>query len=320
MIALLFALTASAEPVGYHHPTDVAAASAEFRRCQDSAGVTFQSIEDRASGIAAALVTWEENLDLLGDRAPAAEREALEAARTRFDREMAVLQGFAGDLVDGFQTSFGDALDRQLERRGEVAECRPRQQSGPRSRPSFGGGGSDAPDTCPGADLNAELAAAMDADPALVSAIDALLAREWPTLSTDFTPRPVIGEGSRALDVGRVFRSAGADALRSITQQDEDARLPLQAALEQDADEATLARLAEQGRAITARTAAARAAWAAPVLTAMQGALATWTKRGEPATAWCATPQAVGGCDTPDATSELLDRLLAEPKVKKALR
>ncbi|MCB9698749.1 MAG: hypothetical protein H6738_18350 [Alphaproteobacteria bacterium] len=67
---------------------------------------------------------------------------------------------------------------------------------------------------------------------------------------------------------------------------------------------------------LTERTAAARAALAAPVLEAAANAMARW-KREAPA-AWCANPEVLGGCTGMDASAELVGRLVDDKRVQKA--
>jgi hypothetical protein len=112
---------------------------------------------------------------------------------------------------------------------------------------------------------------------------------------------------------------AGApDAVRAIDRADDEARVRIDASLEDGADAAELKALEADGQAIAAATRTRRAELAAPVLAAADAALAKWGKT-DGATGWCAQPKPLGGCLGDDVTREVVDRLLEDKKVAKAL-
>lgn len=310
--------TAFAAPVGYWHPQDLAAQSQLFARANDAAAATWEQLSRRSDSYARALRDHREALDLLGDRAPAAERERLAALEKEFNRQQAVVGAFAETFIEDFDAEFSAAVGRaRAAMGGTIVECQGTVADGPqvpglrpRTRPN--------PD-CQGEDLNRDLAAKIDADPQLAAALDEMLALEWPSLELEATPVPPVGQGSRHVPVLALMRQGAGPTLRAIDQADDRARMPLEAAIEEGATPDQLAAKVADARKITEQTAARRAELAAPVLAAAEGVLAKAQKKGEPATAWCAQPQILGGCTGDDAGSTLVPHLLAQKKVKKAL-
>ncbi len=116
----------------------------------------------------------------------------------------------------------------------------------------------------------------------------------------------------------RFLRPLVTDELKRIDRADEDARIPMEAAIEEGAYKEELAELVEEGRAITAATAAARAELAEPIL---EPAAKRWSKlrKGEPMPTWCANPANLGGCAGDDLTGELKTRLEDDAKFLNSL-
>ncbi len=316
-IAMLLSSALGAE--GHYHPADVVAASTRFAEAQETSAQHFDASTERAGALAAALNRYEEALDLLGDRAPAADRERHPAIERAYTREMASLQAFVDVQVDDWYDSFGAALGRALASMEGVEECR--------SAPAGGGitdGGLRLPgrasltQDCAGPDRNAELAAAIDSDAVLSAIVDEVGARAWPSLSVDISPSAPVGLGERYVDLGRFFHAAAAPSLADIDRRDSAARVDFAVAIDGGASKEELASMRDEAAAITAATADARASLARPLLSAAEGALARWEKKGEPPTAWCPNPELLGGCAGTDVTDELLPRLLEDRKVDRA--
>lgn len=310
---------ALASPSGFYHPADLTAKSARFAEANRSAGTAYEAASRRAVELARALNDYREALDLLGDAAPAEERERLERLEQDFHRQHARARAFADVLVEDFDVVFTDALERAVEGLGvEVTACEREIPDGPQV-PGMRPRTKQNP-ACQGKDLNAEIAARMDADPTLQAELADILSIPWPTLDLPAEPQPVLGGGERSLQVRALLQQGAPRALADISRQDDQARMPFEAAIEAGAGKQELAAMVQAAREVTEQTAARRAALAAPVLLAAKGALDRWAKKGEPTTGWCANPPALGGCQPPDATEALVPRLLAHKKVARALR
>jgi hypothetical protein len=282
-------------------------------RLQQAYGERERAIES----LSAALRQYRTALDLLGDRAPAAERERLDALERDYQRQYAVAQAFADDLVGSFDAAFQAAVDEAVAGAGGAVECEATVSSGPRI-PGMPAKRTANP-ACQGKDLNADLAAAVDADPALKAAIDEVVGRPWPEVALPPEPQTPIPAGPAAaerwLSVHDLMMAGAREALQAVELRDDEARDAIEAKLEQGAGTAELEALQPEARRIEAATAAARADVAAPVLAAAEAAMAKW--KGEPPAGWCANPVALGGCTGADASRDLVGRLVDDKKVAK---
>lgn len=312
MIATLLALLAlaAAEP-GRASPSDIANASALYAQASEKAGGTYADRERRAEAVAAALTSYREALDLMGARAPATERARLEDLQRAFNREVGVLRAFADAALEDFDEVFSTAMQRALPPATKV--CEGQVAAGP-ALPGMPGRTRENPD-CTGPDRSAEVARAMDADPRLKAAVTEILGLEWPAITLIPEPQAPIG-GSRWIQVQPLLRSLTGARLKAIDRADEEARVPLAAALEEGFDKAEAAALIEQGRAITQRTAKDRAALAAPILTAIEGRA---PKLGATDLGWCANPELLGGCAGAAAGAAIERAIRDDKKVRKAL-
>ncbi len=314
LLALLASAPAAAAD-GYWHPADLSAESQLFRRLNEGSLGPFDDRSRRADELAQALRDYALALDLLGARAPAEERARLDALEKQFHRDKAKVEAFASALVDDVDRTFQAAVERALaQMEGSYEVCERQIPAGPQV-PGMRRRMQDNP-ACTGEDVNARLAALLDADPTLAAEVDEILALTWPAFTIEPEARPAVGGDDRWILVAPLFRRGATDALRRIDQADENARLPFQAAIEEGASKEELARLATEAEKVDAATAAARAALGSPVLDAADKALSRW---GE-AAGWCANPPALGGCAGEDATGALVPRLLDDPRVEKSLR
>lgn len=318
-LSLWLALTpAQAAPAAHYHPDAVARASQAFARAQEASAAPFDTLQATARARAAALQDWKLGLDLLGDRAPDAEQAAYTEARKQFFRDRAVVGAFASDLMSGVDAAFTDALQRALAAAGgdDWPVCTDERPRGLRMAP---GPRSAAPAAeCPGEDRSAALAAAMDADPALEQALDALLPDAWPAFSATGEPGTAT-EGAARLDLVAWMRQHAPQALAAIDRDEEQARVPIEARLEQDPSPSELDTLRAQVAAITEGTAARRAALAAPVLDAVDTMASKLAKKGVPAPALCVRPMVYGGCAQPAMAADAEELLVTSGKVRKAL-
>lgn len=314
--SVVVAWAAPVEPVGFWHPDDLAPLSVRYRTTSDALREgPFGERSTRLAQVATALQDYREALDLLGAKAPAAERARLDDLERQFARENATLQAFADALVGDYDREFRAAVDRALAKKGAVEECPATVQKGP---PLPGVPSKPNPD-CHGKNLNEELARAVDGDKALEASLDALLAREWPTITVSAAAQAPVGGAERWIAVRDLVRQGAADRLTVIRREDDDQRTEIEAAIESGASADDLKKLEPRAKEIEAATAAKRAALAAPMLAAADATMAKkWS--GEPATGWCANPALLGGCTGEDQTKALVPRLMESPQMKKALR
>lgn len=318
MIALWLSSAALAVPDAHYHPDHVASASTLFAQVSEASAPVFEDRQGTAAVRAAGLRAWSLGLDLLGDRAPAPEREALAASRKAFFRDQAVISAFASDVMTDVDTAFSEALTRALDAEGGAAwpVCRETASRGLRMQPRLGA--APPPTDCPGDDRSEALAARIDADPLLQRAIASLTTADWPA----FSPLPGPGEatpGTGALDVVDALRRHAKDALAAIEAADDAARLPIDAALEQDLSGDARDALRAQVAKIEATTRARYGSLASPVLAAVDAVAARLAKRGGPTPAWCARPASYGGCDTPTMAANAEEALWTHSSVRKAL-
>jgi hypothetical protein len=294
-------LLAAALGADHYDPSTIAAASQRFAESSAASAPAFSAAQRRAAVVAEGVVAWEVGLDLLGERAPAAERAAFLEVWRSFSREKAVLQQSAQARADAYEAAFQDAVRRALISIGAAdATACSAAPSGPRLLPGFGGGSAAA---CPGADRSAEVAAAVDRDPALAKALTRIAAEPWPTLTVPDAPSPPIeGDAKRAVAIERLVAAKAPTALQRIAEQDEADRLPIYAALEEGASIEEQRGFLELARSITARTAERRAALTADLL-------AAWAKQrdaGKTDLGWCARPATLGGCGLPTVEPDAL--------------
>ena len=306
---------ASALAAGFYHPNDVAAASETFGSAQSELLGPLETRQKTARALSNALRSYREGLDALG-AAPADQVSRLEALEADYHRQFDGLQTFADQLVGDFDAAFTDALGRALAAHPGAMECVAEVAVGPRV-PGMGGRTQKNPE-CQGDDLNAAVAAAIDADAELKAALPGIVGRPWPSLGVTPQPLPTIGDGSRYVHLQELLTKGAGAAMRAIDRDDDDARMAIEAELEDGADAAELARLESTGNQISAATAAKRAALAAPILAAATKVLDKAAKKGE-ATAWCVQPAALGGCEGTDASTEVVQLLLSDKGVTKAL-
>jgi hypothetical protein len=303
----------------FYHPNDIAAASTEFARASEATSATFSDRASSANAIASALNSYEESLDILGDRAPASERSRQRELKQAFNREFAVLSAFASTMAEDFDNEFTVAMDRAIKVVApDAIECLAMVPKTASALP-----GIDVPlqknDKCIGQDVNATIAALMDKDPLLLAAINEIAALEWPKISLEATAQRAIGAQNGSIDVGKFFRQVFRRELNIIRENDEMARLPFQTAIEEGVSLEKLKSLELEAVQLTQKTAEKRAELSASVFTASELLMSKWAKKEGEAAGWCANPELLGGCEGADRTKEFLKRLVEEPKFIKAL-
>lgn len=305
---------------GFYHPEDISASSELMARASEGLTTRFDERAQALRRVAVALQDYRVALDLLGSRAPAAERSRLVTLEKQYHREEAVLQAFADEIIDDFDTVMVTGMEAALGRHPGAERCQAEiEVPGPRV-PGMRARTKPNPE-CEGENLNTGIAAAMDGDSDLGRDVDEILALEWPAVTVDEQAQAPVGEGpERWVGVAALARATAKPSLAEIDREDDLMRLEIDAALEGDEPdlEALKVRVAE----IERTTSAARARVGAAVLGAAEARLAKQKK--SPVTGWCANPAALGGCTGPDATREVATSLQADRKfgklVSKALR
>ncbi|MFT4625548.1 MAG: hypothetical protein ACI8PZ_004216 [Myxococcota bacterium] len=313
---LISLLTAAALAGGFYHPNDIAGESTLFAKASAGSTAPLEAANVSLTRLSAALVAYEESLDLLGDRAPAAERERLDQLRIDYNRKFAKLQAFADAVIEDFDAEFTGAMERALAAHGSADVCERLVPAG-RALPGMPARMEKNP-ACTGDDLNPTAAAAMDADPVLQQAVAEIVAITWPAVDLDAAPQTTVGPSDRWIDVRTFVGAVAREGLREIARADARDRAEFEMSIAEGASNDELAQYVTEAKALTARTAAARAAVAAPLLTAAEGVLEKWAAKGQPATGWCANPATLGGCTGEPAPSEVVQALVDDKKVGRA--
>ncbi len=317
---LFFVATiAAAAPTGHYHPEDIMVRSKVFAEASDRLSRVFDERSRSLRRLAQALVTYQEALDLLGDRASRAERTRLTELRREYARQEAQVQLVADGVVEDFDSAMVAAMERATRPFGETQRCKARIVEGPRL-PGVPVRDRPNPD-CKGRDLNDAIAEAMDADETLASTVDEVMDRSWPTVTIDEAPQPPVpAGGGEAIDewilVHDLLVAAAGESLKAITDRDDEAREAIDAALETEGD-VDVEALRTQVNQIEQKTGSARAALAAPILDAAEARLA---KKAKGVTiGWCANPRLLGGCQGTDATKDRVALLMSDRKFGKSL-
>ncbi len=307
MIALLASLALAG---GTWHPNDVAGASKRFASASERLMKPAGALQAQDAHAAAAVRAYRVAIDLVGPAAPAADRERLLALEADYFAQHNRAQAFLDGLVLAFDDAFshavevavagakaGEPCERMIPVGRQLPGIRPRVEPNP---------------ACTGEDLNPAIAAAVDADAELGATLDQLLGQTFPGIALESKAMSAIGPGDRWLAVDVLFTQGAAEALSAIDKADDEARVEIEAAVEVG-DEGKVLAMKGKATQIAANTARARAELATPVLAAAGKAL------GQAGAAWCVNPSDLGGCVGADATRELVDLLLADPKTRRAL-
>jgi len=303
------------DTIGYYHPGPLAAASETFRSSQEVAGAAFENAQSATRRYSKAIAEYELGLDVLGTHARDDMREHFDGLFTTFRGQAATLNQFATGQMDQFNQIFTDALGRALVHYPLAVECLVKAPRGPRMGPRLSAPAEEA--ECEGEDLNGTLAATMDADAELSAGVEALITAEWPSYDLPEEPQPALDDGTVYIYLSDVLLASLSTPLARIARDDEEARLPIGAALEQPNPD--IEALRTQADAISAATRAARAELAAPVLDVIFKALARSAKKGQPMTL-CAQPEAFGGCQGTPATAEQLEAIVGWGAYQKAVK
>ncbi|MBL8614704.1 MAG: hypothetical protein JNM72_03745 [Deltaproteobacteria bacterium] len=296
----IFSTTAAsaAEPA-YYLPDSVAQKSAVFRSAAELSGPAFEARNKQLDKTGAGLRRLDLAVALLGDEASAELRAWTLDTRRQATGEGMRLQRHLDLLQDDYAQTFGAAVDRAA---ATVAKGRALKACEAPPRP-IGMPGSGKP-PCPGVDLSADLAAAIDNDPVLKAKITELNALPWPEVSSPSRSWPIIPLTGAT---GWINLGAAAEAL--IPE-----RIKLrQAVLEQQLAPLE-ARIAAGDAAALAEAQKHRAAYDQALAgdgRALKAALKVSIEKtkGAPAVGICPSGPALGGCAGPDLTREVLGLL-----------
>ena len=294
----------AAAPTGHYHTDKIASQSKRFAEISAVLAPGFEQAEGRARSMGPSLERLERGVLLLGGRAdPALTAWAAEVRRTatgehlRLQRHLDLLQEDTG-------AEFGAALDRALKGLGRTA-----QECGATGVAAMVGAAKD----CPGDDLNAAIAARMDADLALGRVVQEISAVPWPAQTNPartWAPAPLTGTAgwANAAVLGEKLLAAKLeaheDALdRALSLLDLSGGDPA-------AVEAAKGHRARYEAAVAAEGDALWALAAAALQKAERGG-------GPKAVGLCANPPSFGGCEGPDLTKEVLQVLSADKAVQR---
>jgi hypothetical protein len=304
MLTLIIALSApaNADTVGYCHPADIASMNTEYTRASNVSSVAFSQAQERTSAMSHALSQYAEAIDLFGENTPQLNRDREKALRVTFNREYAQLSAFANTMMDDFDQTFLLALDRNIASIGGKVETCEGQIPVGRALPGMPTRFKTNP-SCVGDDLNSKISVAL----------------VWPTISIDVTPAANIGEADEYLNLDTLIQTHFSSDLRLIAQEDDTARTPIMAKIEQGATKEERQAMVAEAHAIDANTAAKRTALAAPIIRVIEAANKKRTKKGAPTVGWCLNPSLLGGCHGQDVTETLMPTLMAIKKVRTAL-
>jgi hypothetical protein len=306
LFALVLGTAFAAEPAHYH-PNDVAKASTIFGGVAASMGPAFDDRQGRIAALGAELAKLELGVALLGASSPADLTAWSEKTRRKVVGETLRLQKHVDLLQEDYARVFGAAVTRALPTVGkgyDLKECG-----------ATGVLAMMGKKNCPGTDLNAALAAALDKDAALGKELADIATVEWPTFTAPSAPQAVValtgttrwiagGAVAEALIAGRV--KARQDALESQL----DRLMP---------DEPTEADVAA-GQKLKAEYLAALGGDGEVLRAAIVEALGRAEKKGGPAqVGWCANPATLGGCPGEDVTASVLETLAADKKFAKGI-
>ena len=294
---------ALAESPAWWTEQGVTRASALFGRAQARDSEAYDHAQDQLAR-AKSLVGALELADAL--LAPTAGRATYFSAMDRsLTGQFMRLQKHTDLLSVDYSRVFGAAVERAITRvAGEqtVTQC----TSISKVEAMMGKGPK-----CPGTDISARLAAALDGDLVLQGQVASILTVDWPKIELSGVVQPIepLSGIESTVDVAALARVMRADVLRDLDDERE-------AALEQIAEELSSADKVVKQAAI-AKGEIIRTAWRSSVAAVGAGLwpevkkkIEKGAKKGGPSgVGLCVNPQPLGGCGAPDVTAAVLERL-----------
>jgi len=295
---------ALAAPTAHYLPDGVAGKSAAFKAAAEASAPPFNSRNKTLEKVGDGLRLLDLGVALLGDQADPALRAWTAEQRKRAAGEGLRLQRHLDLLQNDYGEQFGAAVARALT---TVAPGREVQACEPPPRLPGMPGGNKSP--CPGEDLSAAIAAKIDLDPKLKSALTDINAVPWPEVSTpkqEWAPLALTGTAA--------WVNLGAVAEATIGRRIAQHRAELEGALEPLSP-----RLSAGDAAALAEAKALRAAYEAKLSAdgkVLKDALKVTlekTKGAPSGVGLCANAPVLGGCAGEDRTREVI-ALLADNK------
>ncbi|MFT5583978.1 MAG: hypothetical protein ACI9VR_001562 [Cognaticolwellia sp.] len=313
MLALAFLTNvASAAEPAYYSPDAVAGASSTFARFAEVAAPHFETLQTDLAKSAKSIDVLDTSVNLLGTRVTPELTTYRDGLRRALTKGYMQAQAHVGWFEDASTSIFTQALERELkalEGQYELSVCRART-----GMSAITGPGASMKQ-CDGADLNPQLALALDSSKALTDVVDQLTSEPWPFVQVQGSEQPVLPwlGSDDYINLALVDRAL-SKRMKDFNQALDDELLPLEDDL---ADTKT-----DQGKAALAKADALRqsyeadvAAWGNTLLGLIEKPL---DKKGLEV-GLCANPESLGGCVGTDRTDRAIEILKADKKVQKTL-
>jgi len=310
MIWLLIPLATAAEP-GYYHPDKIASASELFGRYAAELGPNFERLQSDLGRWSAPVESLERAVLLLGDRSPAELTTYATETRRTLVHQYLTAQAHVTVVEDDSAETFGAAMGAAIAPFAEqyaLTECGETM-----SLVSLAGPGGRSKARCEGENLNAAIADAMDADPALKADVDEMISLEWPQVNLEGGEQaavPLTGTDGY-IQLASLAEALDGRELDGMSTTLEDKLAPVEDRIA-DGDESALT----EAEAIRGRYELAMGERGGQILDAVTKVL---DKDGV-TVGVCANPEALGGCAGEDRTQELVQTLVGHKKIEKALK
>ncbi|MCP4915321.1 MAG: hypothetical protein GY913_00215 [Proteobacteria bacterium] len=303
----LFLTAAFAAEPAHYSADSVASASMTFARYAEALGPKSDALEDAMAVHARSVKEADLGANLVKSRADLSDWQA--ELRGAYVRQGLEASSFSSWIQDASTDVFTQALDQAVAGfDGELTECKARSGIAAITGPMSG------PSSCPGQDVSAALAKAMDDNADLNAVVDQLLAETWPTFDLPSGTQATV---PLAGDDGTIRIAKVANALMEIQLA------ALEAELERDLGDldrelqgpdaaAALAKAEERRRTYEAQVAAEGEK--------LMGALEAGLPKAGFDVSICVNPPAYGGCEGADKTDDVIAWAKTDKKVQKALR
>lgn len=323
------------EPAGHYDRDAIVGASTLFRGLAERQGAALRPLERNLGRTDKALAGLDMALALTAGAIDQAHHDLWSAKlaerSTRFGGEFQVIQEQLDERGLAYEQAFEAALQRVLmnmPKGAAMVECSdaaadPFALTGP--------GGQTAREECPREDVSAKIAAAWDADPALIAALDAIDGESWPAVTTYTEPQATLGLGGAAAGATWIWPPdlvdsipEGIELVDEITARTDAGRQRLLAARDaldpkaEDA-EAKVEVIRTRARGLREWSEAHKGDVGAALWATVDKARRKGKKEGWGDVGICLNPQDWGGCEGRDVTEEVAELLLADKKLSKEL-
>lgn len=316
VLLLLVLPSASAEPAGYYHPDNIAAQSARFAEASSVMGPAFEDAQTTLSRMGRDLENLERNTAFLGTDAPEELTSWYQETQRAVTGQYIQIQRHVDLLQEDYMNIFSAAAERAITAVAAGRDLQECNDSGGIS--SMLGRSARGAADCIGADLNAQIAGAIDQDIGLAEELREINAIPWPAVSIEPTAQPLHAVTGTTRYVSMTALSRYLDDKADLRREAfEDALAPFEdginsgdsAAMEQAAQlkAAYFASLGEDGAILQAALLKS--------LTKAAKKVPGFTEVGI-----CANPEALGGCDGEDITDMVMALLRDDNKFQKAMQ